>query len=81
MTTPVTVLDQRYSGETAQATSWADTLKVIQDAEPFRISTARADGRPHVTPLVAAWPDDALHFPAGYEEQKASTCAATRTSC
>jgi general stress protein 26 len=70
MTTPVTALDQRYSGETARATSWADTLKVIQDAELFWISTVRADGRPHVTPLVAVWLDGALHFSTGYEEQK-----------
>ena len=29
------------------------------------------DGRPHVTPLVAVWLDDALHFATGSSEQKA----------
>ena len=31
----------------------------------------RRDGRPHVTPLVAVWLDDALHFCTGPAEQKA----------
>jgi len=31
----------------------------------------RGDGRPHVTPLVTVWHDDALHFATGPEEQKA----------
>jgi general stress protein 26 len=70
MTTPVTKLDQRYSGETARATSWEETLEVIQNAELFWICTVRADGRPHVTPVVAVWLDDALHFSTGYAEQK-----------
>ena len=29
------------------------------------ITTVRADGRPHVTPLVAVWLDDAIHFATG----------------
>src|SRR6266496_4340877 len=40
-------------------------------AELFWISTVRADGRPHVTPLVAVWLDGALHFSTGAGEQKA----------
>ena len=70
MTTPVTALDQRYSAETARASSWEETLEVIENAELFWISTVRADGRPHVTPVVAVWLDGALHFSTGYEEQK-----------
>ena len=31
----------------------------------------RADGRPHVSPLVAVWLDSALHFCTGAAEQKA----------
>ena len=31
----------------------------------------RADGRPQLTPLVAVWLDDALHFCTGEAEQKA----------
>ena len=31
----------------------------------------RVDGRPHVSPLVAVWLDDAIHFCTGAAEQKA----------
>jgi nitroimidazol reductase NimA-like FMN-containing flavoprotein (pyridoxamine 5'-phosphate oxidase superfamily) len=44
---------------------------VLEQAELWWISTVRVDGRPHVTPLVAIWLDDALHFATGPGEQKA----------
>ena len=31
----------------------------------------RADGRPHVTPLVAVWHGDSMYFCTGDAEQKA----------
>lgn len=68
---PMTVLDTRFSDPTALATSWADTVRVIQEAELFWITTVRADGRPHVSPLVAVWLDDSIHFSTGAAEQKA----------
>jgi nitroimidazol reductase NimA-like FMN-containing flavoprotein (pyridoxamine 5'-phosphate oxidase superfamily) len=71
MRTPRTKLDARFSETEAQPTSWKDTLDAIEQAELFWISTVRADGRPHVTPLVAIWLDDALHFSTGPDEQKA----------
>ena len=71
MTTPRTELDTRFSDPAAQPTSWEDTLEAIRRAEIFWISTVRTDGRPHVTPLVAVWLDDALHFSTGPDEQKA----------
>lgn len=75
MTRPTTELDPRFSGPGAQPTSWEDTLEAIEQAEIFWISTVRADGRPHVTPLVAVWLDDALHFCTGPDEQKAHNLA------
>src|ERR1700684_2390966 len=75
MTTPRTELDTRFSDPAAQPTSWEDTLEAIKKAEIFWISTVRADGRAHVTPLVAVWLDDALHFSTGPEEQKARNLA------
>jgi nitroimidazol reductase NimA-like FMN-containing flavoprotein (pyridoxamine 5'-phosphate oxidase superfamily) len=75
MTTPRTELDARFSSTEAQPTSWEDTLEAIEQAELFWISTVRADGRPHVTPLVAVWLDDALHFSTGPDEQKALNLA------
>src|SRR5437660_9581230 len=76
MTTPRTELDTRFSEPAAQPTSWEDTLEAIKHAEIFWISTVRADGRPHVTPLVTVWLDDALHFCTGPAEQKARNLAA-----
>jgi hypothetical protein len=35
----------------------------------------RADGRPHVTPLIAVWLDGALYFSTGAEEQKCRNLA------
>lgn len=71
MQEPVTELDQRFSNPNATATGWAETLQVIETAELFWITTVRADGRPHVTPLVGVWLDDAIHFCTGSTEQKA----------
>ena len=70
MTTPVTALDQRYSDPAAAAAGWEETRRVLEAAELFWISTVRADGRPHVTPLVAAWAGGAIHFHTGEGEQK-----------
>ena len=70
MTAPTTEIDPRFSDRDAVATEWTETLRIIEAAELFWISTVRADGRPHVTPLVAVWLDDALHFTTGADEQK-----------
>jgi general stress protein 26 len=75
MTTPRTKLDSRFSEPGAKPTSWEETLEAIEQAEIFWISTVRTDGRPHVTPLVAVWLDDALHFSTGPDEQKARNLA------
>lgn len=71
MTVPVTTLDARFSDPDARATPWDGTCRVLEAAELFWISTVRGDGRPHVTPLVAVWLDDALYFCTGPGEQKA----------
>jgi len=68
--TPATVLDPRYSDPTAVAVTWDETQRILRSAELFWISTVRPDGRPHVTPLVAVWVDDAVHFHTGAKEQK-----------
>lgn len=68
---PVTTLDPRFSDPGAVATGWKETRRVLETAELFWITTVRADGRPHVTPLVAVWLDDAIHFSTGAAEQKA----------
>lgn len=70
MSTPATALDQRYSAPEATAVGWDETVQILRSAELFWITTVRADGRPHVTPLVAVWLDDAIHFHTGAGEQK-----------
>lgn len=70
MNTPVTTLDRRYSDPDAAATEWDATRRALEAAELFWISTVRADGRPHVTPLVAVWADAAVYFCTGEAEQK-----------
>jgi general stress protein 26 len=71
MNDPMITLDARFSDPGAHATSWDETRRVLEVAELFWISTVRSDGRPHVTPLVAVWLEDALYFCTGPGEQKA----------
>lgn len=75
MNDPTTRLDERFSAPGSQPTTWAATQEVLEKAQISWISTVRADGRPHVTPLVAVWLDGALHFSTGPTEQKAVNLA------
>jgi general stress protein 26 len=71
MDEPVTELDERFSDPGAEATGWDATRQALEAAQLAWVSTVRADGRPHVTPLVAVWLDGAFHFCTGPAEQKA----------
>ena len=71
MNEPDTTLDQRFSAPDAAAASWEETRRVLEEAQLSWICTVRADGRPHLTPLVAVWLDGALYFCTGAAEQKA----------
>jgi hypothetical protein len=68
---PTTEIDARFSSPGASPTPWADALAQLDTAEIFWLTTVRPDGRPHVTPLIAVWVDNALHFCTGETEQKA----------
>jgi general stress protein 26 len=72
MTNPTTTLNEACSDPDVTATSWADARAFLESAQLCWIATVRVDGRPHVTPLVAVWLDDALHFCTGESEQKAA---------
>jgi nitroimidazol reductase NimA-like FMN-containing flavoprotein (pyridoxamine 5'-phosphate oxidase superfamily) len=74
-TEPATELDQRYSDDGTNATSWAEARDRLGKAELFWVTTVRADGRPHITPLLSLWVDDALYFCTGPDEQKAKNIA------
>ncbi|MGN9840961.1 pyridoxamine 5'-phosphate oxidase family protein [Nonomuraea sp. H19] len=69
-TYPTAKLDVRYSEPGAEPVSWPETLGVLESAELFWLTTVRVDGRPHVTPVVAVWHDDAMYFSTAAIEQK-----------
>ena len=71
MNEPDTTLDQQFSNPDAMAAGWDETRRVLEEAQLSWICTVRADGRPHLTPLVAVWLDGALYFCTGASEQKA----------
>jgi general stress protein 26 len=71
MSGPSTALDPRFSDPDAKPIEWDDARRALEAGELFWVTTVRADGRPHLTPLVAVWLDDAIHFCTGADEQKA----------
>jgi len=69
-----------FSQPDAAPTPWSVGLALVMNADTFWLSTVRPDGRPHVTPLIAVWEDDALWFTTGPEERKAKNLE-SNTSC
>ncbi|MFC7877669.1 pyridoxamine 5'-phosphate oxidase family protein [Isoptericola sp. NPDC057391] len=67
-------LDPRFSEATAP-TPWAEVEAALTAATGYHLVTVRADGRPHVTPLVGLWADDGFVFCTGPDEQKARNLA------
>ena len=70
MSEPTVEVHEGYSEPGAEGVPWADVEEVLTKSEMFWLSTVRADGRPHVTPLPAIWLGGVLHFCAGDKEQK-----------
>jgi hypothetical protein len=77
---PNTQVDERYSTPDAAATPWSEARARLEGAEVYWLTTVRPGGRPHVTPLIAVWVDEALWFCTGPEERKARNLAAN-TGC
>jgi nitroimidazol reductase NimA-like FMN-containing flavoprotein (pyridoxamine 5'-phosphate oxidase superfamily) len=67
---PTAQIDERFSDAEAGPTPWSDAEAVLERAELYWITTVRADGRPHVTPLIGVFHDGAAHFCTGLQEQK-----------
>ena len=63
-------LDTNFS-EATEPVSWQQVSEVLVAAELYWLTTVRADGRPHVTPLIGVAQDGAMHFCTGLREQKA----------
>jgi nitroimidazol reductase NimA-like FMN-containing flavoprotein (pyridoxamine 5'-phosphate oxidase superfamily) len=68
---PATELDARYSDEQATATPWDHARERLEAARLYWVVTVRPDGRPHITPALAVWLDQAMYFSTGPEERKA----------
>jgi hypothetical protein len=64
-------IDKRFSDPEAEPTPWAQTAAVLEHAELYWLTTVRADGRPHVTPLIGLAVDGTVFFCTGLREQKA----------
>ncbi|HEX6697103.1 MAG TPA: pyridoxamine 5'-phosphate oxidase family protein [Solirubrobacteraceae bacterium] len=75
---PTAELDRRFSDPAAGATPWPEVASALEAAELYWLTTVRADGRPHVTPLVGVWHDGAAHFCTGPSEQKARNLEANQ---
>ena len=63
-------IDTRFSDPEAEATPWSEVVAALERAELYWITTVRADGRPHVTPLIGVVAEEAVHFCTGLDEQK-----------
>jgi hypothetical protein len=63
-------LDTRFS-QAEEPMSWQAVDDALGAAELYWLTTVRKDGRPHVTPVVGVWLDDAFVFCTGPTEQKA----------
>ena len=68
---PTAAFDSRFSDPAAGPTPWPDAADVLERAELYWLTTVRADGRPHVTPLIAVAEGELVHFCTGLREQKA----------
>ena len=68
---PTTQIDSRFSDPEAGPTPWPDAARVLEEAELYWLTTVRADGRPHVTPLIALAEAETVFFCTGLDEQKA----------
>lgn len=71
VTEPAGELDPRFSDPDADPTPWSEVDAALRGAELAWLTTVRADGRPHVTPLVTVWDGGVLYFCTGPDEQKA----------
>jgi nitroimidazol reductase NimA-like FMN-containing flavoprotein (pyridoxamine 5'-phosphate oxidase superfamily) len=68
---PVTKLDGRFSDDGVEPTPWDQGRHVLAEAQLYWLTTVRPDGRPHVTPLLSVWLNEAIYFCTGPTERKA----------
>ncbi len=78
-TEPAVQLARRFSSPDAVPTPWEEARGELERAGLYWLSTVRPDGRPHVTPLIAVWVDEALYFCTGPDERKARNIMENRS--
>jgi nitroimidazol reductase NimA-like FMN-containing flavoprotein (pyridoxamine 5'-phosphate oxidase superfamily) len=74
-TDPTAELDARYSEEGATPATWQEARQVLREAPTSWLTTIRPDGRPHVTPLLTVWEQEAPWFCTGADERKGRNLA------
>jgi general stress protein 26 len=67
---PTPAIDTRFSDPESGPTPWPEAAAALERAELYWLTTVRADGRPHVTPLIGVVDDGAVHFCTCLREQK-----------
>jgi hypothetical protein len=71
---PTAHRDSRFSTPGAEPVAWEKMQQGLGEADVYRAFAVRADGRPHVTPLLAVVLDDVLHFFCTVGEPYSQTC-------
>lgn len=71
-------LDERFSEPGVTPTPWEEAREHLERSRIFWLTTVRADGRPHTTPVIAVWHDEAVYFCTGPDEQKARNLEGSR---
>lgn len=74
--TPQGQLDARFSQAT-EPLPWHTVDDALTSAELYWLTTVRRDGRPHVTPLVGVWTEDAFVFCTGPTEHRDEVAVTT----
>jgi hypothetical protein len=72
------VAEQPLVPNGAAATPWAKALERLENPEKYRtywLAMARADGRPHVMPLLGLWLEGAFYFVTGEGTRKGKDLA------
>src|SRR3954465_14917749 len=68
---PTPTLDPRFSDPAAGPTPWPATVRALESAELYWLTTVRADARPPGTPVIGVLDGGGVHFCTGLREQKA----------
>jgi hypothetical protein len=76
--TPVAELSSVGTSAGVTAPPWTEAERQLREAGVYWLSTVRPDGRPHVTPLIAVWLDNALYISPGDTDVKRKNLTANQ---